>query len=490
MLRGFLLAYFCLSIFIYIDILNIMERIYIEKTPEYAGKNTKVSGWVQTRRNHGKIIFIDLRDRTGILQVVFLPSNKEVYEIAESLRSEWVISIEGKISTRPKGMENSELKTGLVEMQVEKIEVLNPSQTPPFSTEDDGYNVNEETRLKYRYIDLRRQRMEKNIEKRHRIIKHIRDFLDKEKFFEIETPILTKSTPEGSRDFVVPSRVQPGNFYALPQSPQQYKQLLMASGLERYFQIARCFRDEDTRGNRQPEFTQMDLEMSFVKREDIMAINEELLIDLVKTLYPNKKIQEIPFPRFSYQEAMEKYETDKPDLRADKNDPDLLAFGWIIDFPFFEKTESGGWTFTHNPFSRPKDEDMGLLMKKEKIGEILTTQYDVILNGFELGGGSIRNYEPEALLRVFEIMGYEEKDIKEKFGHMLDAFSYGTPPHGGIAWGIDRLVAILQNEPDIREVIVFPKSGEGRDPMMNAPSEISKEQLKELGLSLEKKKKI
>jgi len=475
-----------------------MERIFIEKTPDYIGKDVKVCGWVHSRRDHGKIIFIDLRDRTGILQVVFTPQLGDAYEKAGSLRSEWVVSIEGKINLRPKGLENPNIKTGSVELAAEKLEILNPSETPPFLPDTNGYEINEETRLKYRYLDLRRPRLAKNLKMRHKVIKHIRDYFDSQGFYEIETPILTKSTPEGARDYVVPSRLHLGQFYALPQAPQQYKQLLMASGVERYFQIARCFRDEDTRGDRQPEFTQMDLEMSFVEREDVMAINEAALIDLIKNVYPTKKIQEIPFPRLSYQEAMEKYGIDRPDLRKDKNDPNLLAFCWIIDFPFFSaeggsasdgKNNKIKWTFTHNPFSKPKTEHMEWLMKKEKIGEILTTQYDIVLNGFEIGGGSIRNHQPEALLKVFEIMGYEKEEIKQKFGHMLEAFSLGTPPHGGIAWGLDRLIAILENEPNIREVIAFPKTGDGRDLMMNAPSSISPAQLKELGLSLKKPKK-
>jgi aspartyl-tRNA synthetase len=466
-----------------------MERIFIENTPKFEGKNVKVCGWVHTRRDHGKLIFIDLRDRSGILQVVFSPQLGKAYERAGDLRSEWVISVEGKINSRPKGMQNSNLKTGLIEMAAEKLEILNPSETPPFLPDTDGHEINEEIRLKYRYIDLRRPRLAKNIRMRHKLIKHIRDYFDAEGFYEIETPILTKSTPEGARDYVVPSRLHPGEFYALPQAPQQYKQLLMASGVEKYFQIAKCFRDEDTRGDRQPEFTQMDLEMSFVEREDVMAINEAALIDLIKKVYPHKKIQEIPFPRLSYKEAVGKYGTDRPDLRKDKKDLDLLAFCWIIDFPFFKEDDKGKWTFTHNPFSKPKDEHVEWLLKKENIGEILTTQYDVVLNGFELGGGSIRNHQPEALLKVFEIMGYGKEEIKQKFGHMLEAFSYGTPPHGGIAWGLDRLIAILENEPNIREVIAFPKTGDGRDLMISAPSEISPAQLKELGLSLGKKKK-
>jgi aspartyl-tRNA synthetase len=314
----------------------------------------------------------------------------------------------------------------------------------------------------------------------------VRDFLHDEGFIEVETPVLTKSTPEGARDYVVPSRVYPGKFYALPQSPQQYKQLLMVSGVEKYFQIARCFRDEDTRGDRQPEFTQMDLEASFVEREDIMALNEKLLIEIVEKLFPEKKIQQKPFPRISYKEAMEKYGTDRPDMREDKNDPNLLAFCWVVDFPFFEKTDEGGWTFTHNPFSRAIPEHEAWLENKENIGDILTTQYDVVLNGFEIGGGSIRNHKPELLSKVFEVMGFSPERIKTNFGHMLEALAFGAPPHGGIAWGLDRLVALLLNQANIREVIAFAKTGEGRDLMMDSPSEIEAKQLKELKIKLDK----
>jgi aspartyl-tRNA synthetase len=287
----------------------------------------------------------------------------------------------------------------------------------------------------------------------------------------------------------VPSRLQEGTFYALPQSPQQYKQLLMVGGIEKYFQIARCFRDENARGDRQPEFTQLDLEMSFVEREDVMAVNEELIINMVKNVCPKKEIQEIPFPRISYKEAMEKYGTDKPDLRKDKDNKNLLAFCWIIDFPFFEKEDNGSWTFTHNPFSGPIPEHMEWLLKKENIGEILTTQYDIALNGYELGGGSIRNHQPQALKAVFEIMGFEEQRIINNFGHMLEALSFGAPSHGGIAWGIDRLIMLLTNEANIREVMAFPKAGDGRDLMMNAPSRIDDAQLKELKIKVSEIKK-
>ncbi len=463
------------------------NRVYLKDLGAKVGEEVVVAGWIDNRRDHGKLIFIDLRDMSGKVQMVALPSHAEAHALASTLRSEWVVALTGKVNARPDKMVNPNERNGKIELEILKIEVLNDATTPAFEIGSPGYEVGEEHRLKYRYLDLRRERLQKNLTLRHQVVKFIRDFLDARGFREIETPILTKSTPEGARDYVVPSRLYNGKFYALPQSPQQYKQLLMSAGVEKYFQIARCFRDEDTRGDRQPEFTQLDMELSFVEREDVMALNEALLIELVKTLAPEKKIQTVPFPRLSYQEAMAKYGTDRPDLREDKNDPNLLAFCWVIDFPFFEKTEEGGWTFTHNPFSRAMPEHESWLEKKEKINEILTTQYDVALNGFEIGGGSIRNHRPEMLQKVFEIMGFSEERIKNNFGHMLAALGSGTPPHGGIAWGLDRFVTLLAGEPNIREVIAFPKTGEGKDLMMEAPSEIEATQLKELGLSVKTK---
>lgn len=463
-------------------------RILISEITKKEDKKVELAGWVQVRRDHGKLIFIDLRDRSGICQLVFIGKDKELYAKADKLRSEWVIKVVGQVNKRPENMVNKEIATGEYEVLVEDLEILNEAKTPPFDLEAGGMEVNEEVRMKHRYIDLRRARLQKNLRNRDKVISYMRNFLRDRDFIEVETPILSKSTPEGARDYLVPSRLYSGKFYALPQSPQQYKQLLMAAGLERYFQVARCFRDEDTRGDRQPEFTQLDLEMSFAKEEDIMNLIEEMFIETIKKLYPNKKIQETPFPRISYKEAIEKYGTDRPDLREDKNDGNLLAFCWVIDFPFFEKTEEGGWTFTHNPFSSPKPEHMEWLMHKENIGEILTTQYDIVLNGLEVGGGSIRNHRPEALKKVFEIMGFDEERINQNFGHMLEALGSGAPPHGGIAPGLDRLMMILENEPNIREVIAFPKTGDGRDLMMDAPSEVSKEQLKELGLEIKKRK--
>ncbi len=448
------------------------------------GKEVELFGWVHARRDHGKLVFIDLRDRSGFTQVVFGPDVAG----ASDLRLEYVVRVKGEVKKRPANMVNDKIPTGHLEIGATELTILNPSEPLPFPVDDTGYEIHEETRLKYRYLDIRRERIKNTLVLRHKLIKFIRDFLNDKGFLEIETPILTKSTPEGARDYLVPSRIQKGNFYALPQSPQQYKQLLMVGGIEKYFQIARCFRDEDTRGDRQPEFTQLDLEMSFVEREDVIALNEELLIALVAAIAPHKKIQETPFPRMTYKEAMEKYDTDRPDLRKDKNDPDLVAFCWIIDFPFFEKTEGGGWTFTHNPFSAPKPEFMNDLLAKKNIGEILTTQYDVAMNGLEIGGGSIRNHAPDALESVFEIMGFEKDRIRKNFGHMLDALGYGAPPHGGIAWGLDRLVSLLANEPNIREVIAFPKTGDGHDPMMQSPAEVDKKQLDELGLEIKSQK--
>ena len=463
-----------------------MKRTYIKELKNKKGEEVKIAGWVDVRRDHGKIIFIDLRDMSGKVQMVALPNHKEAHEAAGKVRSEWVLEIIGQVNQRPEKMINKDEELGEVELEITEIKVLNEAATPVFEISNNGREVNEETRLAHRYLDLRRNRLQKNLRMRHEVIRFFENYLSDKNFTEIETPLLTKSTPEGARDFVVPSRLYNGKFYALPQSPQQYKQLLMAAGMEKYFQIAKCLRDEDTRGDRQPEFTQLDLEMSFVEQKDVMNLVEEMLIKMIKKLYPQKKIQQIPFPVLTHKEAMEKYNSDKPDLRKDKNNSNLLAFCWVIDFPFFEKDKNGGWTFIHNPFSAPKSEHMEMLMKKENIGEILTTQYDIALNGFEAGGGSVRNHKTEALEKVFEIMGFEKEKIWQDFGHMLKAFSSGTPPHGGIALGLDRLMMILQNEPNIREVIAFPKTGDVRDPMMDSPSEISKEQLAELGIQIKK----
>lgn len=458
-----------------------MKNLSVIQTKDMAGQTVTLYGWVANRRDHGKLIFIDLRDRTGTIQVVFGPHTPGSYDTAQKLRNEWVVRITGLVKERPAKMANPDIITGMIELEPAELEVLHESQTPPLPLDTDGYEIGEDTRHQWRYLDLRRPRLANNLAMRHKAQLFVRQWLDRHEFLEIETPILTKSTPEGARDYVVPSRLYPAHFYALPQSPQQYKQLLMVAGAEKYFQFARCFRDEDTRGDRQPEFTQLDMELSFVDREEVMKLNEELLIELVGALWPNKRIQQIPFPRISYAQAMEKYGTDRPDLREDKDDPDLLAFCWVIDFPFFEKTDDG-WTFTHNPFSAPKPEHAAWHLAGEHLGEILTSQYDIALNGMEIGGGSIRAHTPEALRATFRIMGFDQARIEENFGHMLTAFSHGAPPHGGIAWGWDRLLSLMQNEPNIREVVAFPKTGDARDLMMHSPSIISAQQLKELHL--------
>ena len=474
-----------------------MKRIYIGKLSEQAGNQITIQGWVHTKRNQGKMVFFEFRDMTGRVQGVVLPGNENLKAQADELRDEWVVEITGTIHKRPEKNVQQDKLNGDIEMVVESIVVLNKAEILPFQIAVDTKEIGEDTRLTHRYLDLRSERMQKNIRKRGEVLQFIRNELAKENFTEVETPLLTKSTPEGARDFVVPARLYPGSFYALPQSPQQYKQLLMTAGIERYFQVAKCLRDEDSRGDRQPEFTQLDMEMSFVEREDVMNLNEQLLINLVKTYYPEKRIQQVPFPRISYKEAVEKYGNDRPDIREDKNDENLLAFCWVVDFPFFERTDKsdnpdtfGEWTFTHNPFSRPIPEHMENLMQKKNIGDIITSQYDITLNGYEIGGGSIRNHEVQALMTVFEILGYKEDEIRSNFGHMLTAFSLGTPPHGGIAWGFDRLIMLLHNEPNIREVMAFPKTGEGKDLMMQSPSTISDKQLKELSLELRLKKHV
>ncbi len=461
-------------------------RTLIKAAPGKVGEDVLLQGWVDTRRDHGKVSFIDLRDRTGIVQVVLTPDIAG----ADELRTESAVEIQGHVKARPEKLVNDKMpdRLGTIEIEARAVRVLGPAEVMPIAVTTDGYEIGEESRMKFRYLDLRRPRLQRNLRMRHAVIKGIRDFLSERDFIEVETPNLTNPTPEGARDYLVPSRLQPGSFYALPQSPQQFKQLLMVAGLERYFQIARCFRDEDTRGDRQAEFTQLDLEMSFVDQEDVMNLNEALLIHLVETLFPEKRIQETPFPRLTYAEAMDQYGSDRPDLRTDKSDPDLLAFCWIVDFPMFEKDDAGGWTFTHNPFSAAQPAYQQNLANGADVGQILAAQYDVVLNGYEIGGGSVRNHKPELLRAVLRIMGYEDERIDADFGHMLEALGYGAPPHGGIAWGLDRLVMLLLGEPNIREVMAFPKTGDGRDLMAGAPVPVPKERLDDLGLKLVDKK--
>ena len=458
-------------------------KTYNLETKDKIGEVVKLAGWVQKRRDHGQLIFIDLRDSTGIIQVIF---NEKLYKEAEKLGIEDVVGIEGLVKERPQGMQNDKIATGKVEIEAQTLQVLSKAKLPPFELDKDTKKVDEETRMKYRYLDLRSARMHKNLIMRSKITKFIRDYMIEKKFIEIETPYITKGTPEGAREYVIPARLHPGKFYVLPQSPQQFKQLLMISGVERYFQIARCFRDEDPRGDRQPEHTQLDLEMSFVKQEDIWKIVEELMIKLVEKLYPDKKITAIPFPKLTYIQAKEKYNSDKPDLRNDKNNDDELAFGWIYDFPMFTKDDQGEITAEHHPFVMPNEDDLELLEKDPS--KVRAYSYDLVLNGYEIASGSIRIHKKEVQEKIFKLLNLSEEQTREKFGNFLAAFEYGVPPHGGIAPGIDRLAMILQKETSIREVIAFPKTGDGRDLMMGAPSTLSQKQLDELGISIKPEK--
>ena len=456
-----------------------MERTIAIDTVKKVGKKIRLCGWVATRRDHGKLVFIDLRDRSGIVQIV---GEKKLGD----LRSEDVVEIIGLVRKRPEAMVNPKIPTGEVEIECQEIKVLAKSEELPFPIDTNGSEIDEEIRLKYRYLDLRRPRLVKNLELRYQTIKFIRHWLDEKGFIEIETPILTKATPEGARDFLVPSRLQPGKFYALPQSPQQYKQLLMVACLEKYYQIARCLRDEDLRADRQLEFTQLDLEMSFVEREEVLSLVESLMTDLSEKM--GKKLAQRPFPRIKYQEAIKKYGDDKFDLRK-KKEENILAFAFVIDQPLFEwKKEEKRWDAMHHPFTSPNPEDLPLLEKGE-MAKVRSWQYDLVCNGAEVGGGSIRITNPEIQTKIFEIMGHTRNQIEKKFGHLLKAFEYGVPPHGGIALGLDRLIALIAGEESIREVIAFPVTSSGQTAVMDAPSEADPKQLKELGIEIVQKKR-
>jgi aspartyl-tRNA synthetase len=576
---------------------------------EHAGETVTLAGWASRRRDHGGLIFIDLRDRWGRTQVVADPAvSDKVHNAAQSVRGEYVLQVRGQVRLRPKGLDNPNLDTGEIEVAANEITILSGAKTPPFYLNDDS-PVDEALRLRYRYLDLRRPRMQSNMILRHEVVKYIRDYLSARGFIEIETPMLFKSTPEGARDYLVPSRVHPGLFYALPQSPQQLKQLLMVAGYERYFQIARCFRDEDLRGDRQPEFTQLDLEMSFVERQDVLNLIEPLFTEITEKL-SDKRLLAKPFPCLSYREVMDHFGTDRPDLRfglelfdvsdqvaqsdfrvfsatvaaggqvkgicapgcadysrrqideltelvkekgakglawlalrqsdtgasvrssfskflsqaeldalieragaqpgdlvllvADRpsivaealshlrlelgdrlglRDPDVLAFCWILDFPLFERNEEEKrWDPSHHLFTSPMPEDVPLLDTDP--GAARGQQYDLVCNGYEIAGGSIRIHQREIQEKVFELIGLDLTEARERFGHMLEAFEFGTPPHGGIAPGIDRIVMLLAGEPNIREVMAFPKSQKAADLMAGAPSPVEPEQLQELHLSL------
>ncbi len=447
------------------------------------GKEVTLCGWVASRRDHGKLIFIDMRDRYGLTQVVFIPKDSpDSYKLAQDLRSEFVIKVCGQVNKRPQGTVNPKLCTGMIEITARQLEILNPSLNPPFEIRED-LDIGEETRLKYRYLDLRRKKIFNNFIFRHNLYKTIRTFLNKEGFIESETPILTKSTPEGARDYLVPSRLNPGHFYALPQSPQLFKQILMVAGIERYYQIAKCFRDEDLRADRQPEFTQLDLEMSFVNEEDIFSLFEQLLQLILKE---TKNIDiKIPFVRIAYDEAQAKYKSDKPDLRKEMNSD--FAFVWVVDFPLFKyNEEEKRWESEHHPFTAPREADKDILEKTPD--KVKSRSYDLVLNGTEIGSGSIRIHNQELQERIFKIIGIDKTEAYKRFGFLLEAFQYGAPPHGGFAIGLDRLLAILAGETSIREMIAFPKTSAGVCPLTGAPSDVDEKQLKELSLAIKQTK--
>jgi aspartyl-tRNA synthetase len=578
-----------------------------ELRADHIGQEVLLAGWVHRRRDHGPLIFIDLRDRYGITQIVFDSADSPVaHAVASDARVEYVLQVRGRVVQRPEEAYNPDIATGMIEVHATEATVLNPAKTPPLYINKEG-GEEETLRLKYRYLDLRRERMQRNIILRHRIVKFIRDFLDREGFVEVETPILIKSTPEGARDYLVPSRLHPGKFYALPQSPQQLKQLLMVAGFDRYFQIARCFRDEDQRADRQPEFTQLDMEMSFVDQDDVLDVIERLFTALCREIVPHKRLV-TPFPRLTYAEAMARFGSDKPDLRyglelvdvsdvvaasqfgvfraaldtggqvkglripgagsysrkqidevvelakqagargllwavvpgeggevrssfgrqvspdemaaiirrmegapgdlllivADTPkivaqtldrlrrefgarlnlaDPNVLAWAWVIDFPLVEwNEEEQRWDAVHHPFTAPKDEDLHLMDTDP--GRVRAKAYDLILNGYEAGGGSIRIHRRDVQQRLFDLLGIDRETAMRQFGHMLEAFEYGAPPHGGIAPGIDRICMILADEVTIREVMAFPKTQQAVDLMTNAPSPVDERQLRELHIAL------
>ena len=469
-----------------------MTRITTIQSLERIGEKATLAGWAETVRKLGKILFIDLRDKDGHLQIVCSPEQSALYETAKSIRPEYVIRVTGRIAKRAEKNVNKKQPTGTIELQPEQLEILSTSLTPPFEIDNEIRQASEELRLKYRYLDLRHERMRRNLRMRSDMLWFLRNWLHERGFTEIQTPILSKSTPEGARDFLVPSRLQKGRFFALPQSPQQYKQLLMVAGIEKYFQIAPCFRDEDARADRSPgEFYQLDIELSFINQEEILQLTEEMFTQMVTKIFPEKHIMTTPWPRLRHAEVMKKYGTDKPDLRQNKEDNNELAFAWVIDFPLFTRQTKDDYFYgagdklapSHHMFTAPREEDIPLLETAPE--KIRAYQHDLVLNGIEVGGGSIRIHRPEIQEKVFDLIGFT-KDQKKLFKHLMTAFQYGVPPHGGIAPGIERLLMAILGEKNVKEVAAFPLTSEGRDPMMDSPSRVTPAQLRDLGLRLDK----
>lgn len=448
-----------------------------ELRKDHGQQRVTLCGWVAARRDHGKLIFIDIRDRYGLTQVVFIPSvSREAHAVASRLGPEFVIKVTGTVSVRPEKMVNPDLPTGEIELCATELEILNESKTPVFEI-DDNLDVNEDLRLTYRYLDMRRAKLRKALETRHQVCRIIRQIMHGEKFLEIETPVLTKSTPEGARDFLVPARLTPGKFFALPQSPQLFKQIMMVGGMDRYFQIVKCFRDEDLRADRQPEFTQMDMEMAFVDEDDIFAIFEKIFVAIFKEI---KGIDlPVPFPRMTHAEAMKNYNSDKPDLRRPGEE---FSVSWIIDFPMFKyNQEEKRWESEHHPFTSIKQEDLAHLESGD-YGKIRARSYDLVLNGNELASGSVRIHNRDMQNKIFDIIGFDEEEARRRFGFLLQAFEYGAPPHAGAAFGLDRLIAILSGLDSIRDTIAFPKTQKGNCLLTAAPSDVDQKQLRELGV--------
>ncbi len=445
-------------------------------------KQATLCGWVHARRDHGKLIFIDIRDRYGLTQVVFVPSvSNEAHENAQKLGPEFVIQVTGMVNARPAKMVNPDLATGEIELCAEKLSILNDSKVPVFEI-DDNTEVSEELRLTYRYLDLRREKLQKALTTRNDVCYFIRQYLQKEKFLEVETPVLTKSTPEGARDYLVPSRLNHGKLYALPQSPQLFKQIMMIGGLDKYFQIVKCFRDEDLRADRQPEFTQLDMEMAFVDQEDVFAVTEGLFQFVFKNVIGVDL--KIPFRRLPYGEAMGRYQSDKPDLRKEGGE---FAFAWIVDFPLFQYNENEKrWESEHHPFTQLNKDDL-VYLNSQEFGKIRSCSYDLVLNGHELGSGSIRIHKKEIQQKIFDVIGLKQQEADERFGFLMRALEYGAPPHAGIAFGVDRLIAILCGLDSIRDTIAFPKTQKANCLLSGAPSDVSAEQLRDIGVIAIKK---
>jgi len=456
-----------------------------ELNKNFKDQEATLCGWVHRRRDHGKLIFIDIRDRYGITQVVFVPSvSPQAHTQAQQLGPEFVVKITGTVNVRPPKNVNPDAATGDIELLAKKLEILNTAKVPVFEI-DDNIEAAEDLRLTYRYLDIRRKRVRDSLILRHQICNSMRTFLNAEKFTEIETPVLTKSTPEGARDFLVPSRLAPGTFYALPQSPQLFKQILMVSGMDRYYQIVKCFRDEDLRADRQPEFTQLDMEMSFVDQDFIFDLTERMYKQIFKEVLHIDLM--IPFPRMTHAEAMAKYNSDKPDIRRDKNNPKEFAFLWVVDFPLFKyNEEEKRWDSEHHPFTGINPEDMSLL-ERGQYAKIRGRCYDLVLNGNEIGSGSVRIHRRELQQKIFDIIGLAQEEAQKRFGFLLKAFEYGAPPHAGVAYGIDRLVTIITGNESIRDCIAFPKTQKGTCLMTDAPSDVDAKQIRDLGLVILKK---